>query len=43
MTIYRFPLDELKARGLTEGQVPTLRISEDEALEKSETIEEFPE
>lgn len=43
MTLYRFPLDELKDRGLNEGQVPNLRLSDNEVEKKSETLEEFPE
>jgi hypothetical protein len=40
LTVYRFPLEELKACGLNEGQVPNLRLSEDENVE---SIEDFPE
>lgn len=43
ITLYRFALDEAKARGLNEGEVPNLRLSDDETLRKSETLEEFPE
>ena len=43
ITLYRFPIEELKARGLNEGQVPNLKISYDETEKKSETLEEFPE
>jgi hypothetical protein len=43
LTVYRFPIEELKARGLNEGQLPVMKISDDEVEQKSETIEEFPE
>ena len=43
MTLYRFPLEEQRARGLTEGQMPLIRVSDDETIEKSESAEDFPE
>lgn len=43
LTLYRFPLKELQVRGLNEGQVPIMKLSDDENVEKSETIEDFPE
>lgn len=44
MTLYRFPLDELKERGLKESEVPLMKLNHDNDPEiKAETIEEFPE
>ena len=44
MTLYRFPIDELKERGLKESEVPQMKINHDNDPEfKAETIEEFPE
>jgi hypothetical protein len=44
MTLYRFPLEELRERGLKEADVPLMKINHDNDPEfKAETIETFPE
>lgn len=43
ITLYRFPIEELKKRGLNEGEMPNLMINHDDMIEKDETISEFPE
>ena len=44
ITLYRFPLDELKRRGYSEGEVPQLMTNPDgDPTIKEETIDEFPE
>ena len=44
ITLYRFPLEELKQRGYSEGEVPKIRINPDgDPSVKEETIDEFPE
>jgi hypothetical protein len=43
ITLYRFPIEELKNRGLSEGQLPNLNVNHDDMIENSETISDFPE
>lgn len=43
ITLYRFSIEELKNRGLSEGQLPNLKVNHDDMIEKSETISDFPE
>ena len=40
LTVYRFPVEELRGRGCSEGEVPNLRVNEDG---ESEKLEDFPE
>ena len=43
INLFRFPIAELKSRGLSEGQIPTLQVKKDSLHEEHESIDDFPE